>query len=83
MLKIENRPKRGRPSKKNKRDVVLRVRLTAEEDQMLTEISKQMGLTKSAVIRNKIFTCYEKKAELLLPLTEYLLNFRKDLIFDE
>ncbi len=60
MLKNENRAKRGRPPKDNKRDVTLKVRLTTEENQMLTEISKQMGLTKSAVIRKKILTCYEK-----------------------
>lgn len=60
MLKIENRVKRGRPPKDNKRDVVFKIRLTTEEDQMLTEISKQMGLTKSAVIRKEILTYYEK-----------------------
>lgn len=58
MPKIENCPKRGRPPKDNKRDIVLKVRLTSEEDQMLTEISKQIGLTKSAVIRKSILTCY-------------------------
>lgn len=58
MLKNENRPKRGRPPKDNKREIVLRVRLTAEEDQMLTEISEEMGLTKSAVIRKNILACY-------------------------
>lgn len=58
MPKIENCPKKGRPPKDNKRDIVLKVRLTAEEDQMLTEISEQMGLTKSAVIRKSILTCY-------------------------
>lgn len=61
MLKNENHVKRGRPPKDNKRDVGLRIRLTAEEHQMLTEISKQMGLTKSAVIRKEIFACYEKE----------------------
>lgn len=61
MLKIENHVKRGRPPKDNKRDVGLRIRLTAEEHQMLTEISKQMGLTKSAVIRKTIFSYCEKE----------------------
>lgn len=63
MLKIENRPKRGRPSKDNKRDVVFKIRLTTEEYQMLTEISQQMGLTKSAVIRKEILAYYEKGGE--------------------
>lgn len=61
MLKIENYVKRGRPPKDNKRDVVFKIRLTAEEHQMLTEISKQMKLTKSAVIRKGIFAYYEKE----------------------
>ncbi len=60
MLKIENRAKRGRPPKDNGRDITLKVRLTTEEDQMLTEISKQTGLTKSAVIRKEILAYYEK-----------------------
>ncbi len=60
MLKIEDRAKRGRPPKDNKRDVTLRIRLNAEEDQMLTEISKQMGLTKSTVIRKLMLAYYEK-----------------------
>lgn len=60
MMKIESRVKRGRPPKDNKRDVTLRIRLNTEEDRMLTEISKQMGLTKSAVIRNLIFAYYDQ-----------------------
>lgn len=60
MIKIENRVKRGRPPKDNKRNVMFNVRLTTEEYQMLTEISKQMGLTKSAVIRKEILAYYEK-----------------------
>lgn len=60
MLKNENRIKRGRPPKEYKRSIVFRIRLTTEEDQMLTEISKQMGLTKSSVIRKGILAYYEK-----------------------
>lgn len=60
MLKIENHVKRGRPPKDNKRDTVFKIRLTAEEYQMLTEISKQTGLTKSSVIRKMIFAYCEK-----------------------
>lgn len=52
--------KRGRPPKGNKRDVVFKIRLTTEEYQMLTEISKQTGLTKSAVIRKGVLAYYEK-----------------------
>lgn len=61
MLKNENHVKRGRPPKDNKRDVGFRIRLTAEEYQILTEISKQMGLTKSDVIRKTIFAYCEKE----------------------
>lgn len=60
MLKNENRVKRGRPPKDDKRSIGFRIRLTTEEGQMLTEISKQMGLTKSAVIRKGILAYYEK-----------------------
>lgn len=63
MLKIENRVKSGRPPKDDKRDITFKVRLTTEEYQMLTEISKQMGLTKSAVIRKEILAYYEKGEE--------------------
>lgn len=63
MLKIENRIKRGRPTKEDKRSIVFRIRLTTEEDQMLTEISKQMRLTKSAVIRKGILAYYKKENE--------------------
>ena len=61
MLKNKNHVKRGRPPKDNKRDIGFRIRLTAEEYQILTEISKQMKLTKSAVIRKGIFAYYEKE----------------------
>lgn len=61
MLKNENCVKRGRPPKGDKRSIVFRIRLTTEEDQMLTEISKQMGLTKSTVIRKGILAYYEKE----------------------
>lgn len=63
MLKNENRIKRGRPPKEDKRSIVFRIRLNTEEDQMLTEISKQMGLTKCAVIRKGILAYYKKENE--------------------
>lgn len=42
---------RGRPPKEITRDVTFKIRLTAEEAEMLTNFSEQMGQTKSEVIR--------------------------------
>ena len=50
--------KRGRPTKDNKRDDSYRIRLNAEEKQMLTQISEWSGLTKADVIRTALFSYY-------------------------
>ena len=42
---------RGRPSKEVTRDVTFKIRLTAEEAEMLTNLSERIGQTKSEVIR--------------------------------
>ena len=48
--------KRGRPTKDNKRDDSYRIRLNAEEKQMLEQISEWSGLTKADVIRIALFS---------------------------
>lgn len=42
---------RGRPPKEVTRNVTFKIRLTAEENQMLTNLSEQTGQTKSEVFR--------------------------------
>lgn len=42
---------RGRPPKEITRDVTFKIRLTAEEAEMLTNLSERIGQTKSEVIR--------------------------------
>ena len=51
--------KRGRPIKDNKRDDSYRIRLNAEEKQILTQISEWSGLTKADVIRSALFSYYD------------------------
>ena len=51
--------KRGRPTKDNKRDDSYRIRLNAEEKQMLTQISEWSGLTKADAIRTALFAYYD------------------------
>ena len=50
--------KRGRPIKDNKRDDSYRIRLNAEEKQMLEQISEWSGLTKADAIRTALFAYY-------------------------
>ena len=51
--------KRGRPAKSNKRDDSYRIRLNAEEKQMLTQMSEWSGLTKADTIRTALFAYYD------------------------
>lgn len=51
--------KRGRQTKDNKRDDSYRIRLNAEERQMLTQISEWSGLTKADAIRTALSAYYE------------------------
>ena len=56
--KIMNK-RRGRPPKDDKRDNSYRLRLNAEERQMLEQISKQTEQPISTVIRNAVLSYYE------------------------
>lgn len=51
--------KRGRPTKDNRRDDSYRIRLNAEEKQMLEQISEWSGLTKADAIRTALFSYYD------------------------
>ena len=51
--------KRGRPTKDNKRDDSYRIRLNAEEKQMLEQISEWSGLTKADTIRTALLAYYD------------------------
>ena len=51
--------KRGRPTKSNKRDDSYRIRLNAEEKQMLEQISEWSGLTKADAIRIALSSYYD------------------------
>lgn len=56
--KIMNK-RRGRPPKDDKRDNSYRLRLNAEERQMLEQISKQTEQPISTVIRKAVLAYYE------------------------
>lgn len=56
--KIMNK-RRGRPPKDDKRDDSYRLRLNAEERQMLEQISKQTEQPISTAIRNAVLSYYE------------------------
>lgn len=56
--KIMNK-RRGRPPKNDKRDNSYRLRLNAEERQMLEQISKQTEQPISTAIRNAVLSYYE------------------------
>ena len=51
--------KRGRPAKDSKRDDSYRIRLNAEERQMLEQISELSGRTKADVIRIALSSYYD------------------------
>ena len=51
--------KRGRPTKDNKRDDSYRIRLNAEEKQMLSQISELSGRTKADAIRMALSSYYD------------------------
>jgi hypothetical protein len=50
---------RGRPKKDVTRDIVYKVRLNAEESQMLTQASEWTGQAKSAVFRKALLDYYK------------------------
>ena len=49
---------RGRPKKENTRDIIYKVRLNADEDQMLTKASEWTGQAKSDVFRKALLGYY-------------------------
>lgn len=51
--------RRGRPPKNDKRDIFYKIRLNAEERQMLEQISEQTGQPIATVIRKAIFAYYD------------------------
>ena len=55
--------KRGRPLKADKRDDSYRLRLNAEERQMLTQISEWTEQPIAAVIRTALYSYYSKIRE--------------------
>ena len=84
--------KRGRPPKNNKRDDSYRIRLNAEERQMLTEISEWRGLTMADVIRIALFAYYDlaksnKNTSIKVPKINWIPfdknNLPRDLMYDD
>ena len=53
-------PKTGRPKSDNSKDTMLRVRIDEELAEKLEIASKEMGITKSEVVRNGIENEYQK-----------------------
>lgn len=60
---------RGRPKKENTRDIVYKVRLNAEEDQMLTHASEWTGQAKSEVFRKALRDYYRS-----VEINEHIAN---------
>lgn len=53
-------PRTGRPKSDNNKDTMLRVRIDEETVQKLDITSKELGITKSEVVRNGIENEYQK-----------------------
>lgn len=53
-------PRTGRPKSDNSKDTMLRVRIDEETVQKLDITSKELGITKSEVVRNGIENEYQK-----------------------
>lgn len=53
-------PRTGRPKSDNSKDTMLRVRIDEETVQKLDITSKELGITKSEVVRNGIENEYRK-----------------------
>lgn len=53
-------PRTGRPKSDNSKDTMLRVRIDEETVQKLDITSKELGITKSEVVRNGIENEYKK-----------------------
>ncbi len=53
-------PRTGRPKSDNSKDTMLRVRIDEETVNKLNFTSKELGITKSEVVRNGIENEYQK-----------------------
>ena len=53
--------RRGRPEKKNARNKQYRLRINAEEEQMLDDLAFDIGLPKSEILRKGIKCLYNMK----------------------
>ena len=69
---------RGRPKKEVTRDIVYKVRLNAEEDQMLTRASEWTGQAKSEVFR-KALQGYYRAVEIKKHMADKEINHSKGL----
>ena len=70
--KEEVKDMRGRPKKENTRDIVYKVRLNAEEDQMLTYASEWTGQAKSEVFRKALHDYFRS-----VEISEHISNKEK------
>lgn len=61
-------PKIGRPKSDNNKDTMFRVRLDEQEVMKLEFASKELGITKSEVVRNGIETEYQKSVNKTIML---------------
>lgn len=53
-------PRTGRPKSDNSKETMLRVRIDKETENKLAVASKELGITKSEVVRNGIKSEYNK-----------------------
>lgn len=56
-------PRTGRPKSGNSKETMLRVRIDKETENKLEVASKELGITKSEVVRNGIESEYNKVAK--------------------
>ncbi len=53
-------PKTGRPKSDNSKDTMLRVRIDEDTVRKLETVSRELGITKSEVVRNGIENEYQR-----------------------
>lgn len=58
-LNMNKQNKRGRPRKDVTREITCRVRLTSDENTMLTDAAKSMNKTKSEMIREALVLYFD------------------------
>lgn len=56
-------PRTGRPKSDNSKDTMLRVRIDEETVNKLEYASKELGITKSEIVRNGIESEYQRSLE--------------------